>query len=90
MNVDAEVKLHLFPHSHKSLEGITATRTYTAYAECFAMNHIKIILMCDALIHVYIRLSLIILHREILNLKFNFQYCSPRIFVTVMYLRYDK
>ena len=74
MNVDAGVKLHLFPHSHKSLEGITATCTCTAYAECFAMNHIKITLMYDALIHMYIPLSLIISHREVLNLKFNFQF----------------
>jgi len=49
MNVDAGVKLHLFPHSHNSLEGITSTHTYTAYGECFVINHIKTILMYDAL-----------------------------------------
>jgi hypothetical protein len=51
MNVDAGVKLHLFPHSHKSLEGI-----YTAYGECFAMNHIRTILMYDAL-YTHVRTS---------------------------------
>jgi len=35
------------PHSHKSLEGITATHTYTAYGECFAMNHVKTVLMYE-------------------------------------------
>jgi len=56
MNVDAGVKLHLFPHSHKSLEGITATHTYTAYGECFARNHIKTILMYNAL-HTHVHTS---------------------------------
>ena len=43
MNVEAGVKLHLFPHSHKFLEGITPTHMYTTYGECFAMNHINLL-----------------------------------------------